>query len=129
MPRSNTLVFTGAINTRTTTTTASDAKTAGSQKLNTSISTINIRSQTPATDLNRTSFMRLNTLTENTAAAEQKSNATTWVSTKNPRVPRTHLQVGQYYQTEKNSIHRASRIARSAGSAAPAKKTKSTRIF
>jgi len=72
---------------------------------------------------------RLLALKTNALAAEKRSLANTIVNTTNPRMPTTHLVVGQYYQTEKNSINRASRIASSAGSSAPPSKYFKRKLF
>ena len=90
-------------------------------KTNTSTSTV-IKSTTLPLPANHGSTTRLLSLKTNALAAEKKSLATTLVSGK-------QLQVGQYYQTEKNSINRASRVASSAGATVPPNKYIKRKMF
>lgn len=99
------------------------------QKTNTSTSTIIKSAARMPIPAYQGASNRLLALKTNVRAAEKKSLATTLVPTSDPRVPTTHMQVGQYYQTEKNSINRASRVASSAGSIAPAGKYFKHRVF
>ena len=91
-------------------------------KTNTSTSSIIKTATTLPLPANHGSTNRLLALKTNALASEKKSLANTWV-------PKTHMQVGQYYQTEKNSINRASRVANSAGSNAPPSKYFKRKLF